>query len=220
MKIKTAYYILAGIVFLFAIMALFLVSWMGKLNNNMISDTTSSTTTGTPKTYHSDKYGIEFEYPENVRIDEGQNMHNSSLDIGEISYYSGVNTDPKGFGIRIATTTVQDVSNLEFDYQKGVSKDNPEIQSIKITNGTTPVIESSEIITVAGKQALKEVISDGNTLHPSESTWVHIINNGKLYSLYSGISHGYDGTPYAATPQDEATVQQYLNLFLSTVKFF
>lgn len=201
-----------------AIVAVGVIFWrmQEKIGSNGGNSTSSATAEN--KTYHNESEGIEFKYPADVTAEGGANIYSPELYISRIRYRTS-NVDPKNFYITIASTTIKDLKNLKFDYQKGLSKDNPEYNSLTMNPSVTGVIKSSEMITVRGIPALKEVVSGAESAS-STYTWIHVINKGKLYSLEYGIERGYDNSQYKATPQDEAKLQQYVDLFLSTVKFF
>jgi len=176
----------------------------------------TDTSTSSVKTYHNDAEGIEFKYPSNLTIGGGSDTYNPTLYITRLYY----GTRTAVAGLTIASTTVTDITKLQFDYEKGLSKDNPKFDSVSFSPDIKPTIESSEMITVDGKSALKEIVNDNDPYYPSISTWIQVISNKKLYSFKAGVNHGYDNSIYAATPADEAKAQEYLDLFLSSVKFF
>lgn len=165
------------------------------------------------KTYRSEIGEIEFQYPGNVNVAEGRPVKVRSY-ITNIKFGAS-NAERAIFSLNVATTTTTDVAQLKFDYRKGIAFDNPAYDDLQFVDPVAPVItvDSSEVITVSGKKALKQVIRS-NVNNPSVMTWVHIVNGNKLYSLSMGVPDDS-----ANSKVEKAAIDQYQNLFLSSVKF-
>jgi hypothetical protein len=153
---------------------------------------------------------VSFQYPGYLNIEETGPLPRGVIDA--IYYYTGNNVDSKRFSLTMYSTSVTDVSKFQNEYKTLWPESKRGIDS--------PVVISSQVVTVGGKAALKQVVNDGKTSGAS-SIWTlyYILNGERLYLLNTGINQSFDNTPYAATPGDVVKEQGYLDLFLSTIKF-